>query len=91
MLFVVLGLAQLGIALAVRSIRDRSTRWANPGLLAAVALSGAAQIAAVTVEPLQVLLRTEPLSAAQLAACATVAVLPGAALAIVGKVRSRHD
>ncbi|WP_290859269.1 cation-translocating P-type ATPase [Hamadaea sp.] len=31
MLFVTLGLAQLGVALAVRARRDRADRWANPG------------------------------------------------------------
>jgi Ca2+-transporting ATPase len=91
MLFVVLGLAQLGVALAVRSRRDRAGRWANPSLLAAVALSGVAQVAAVILAPLRSLLRTEALSPTQLLICVAVAAIPGTALALIRKARSRHD
>jgi Ca2+-transporting ATPase len=90
MLFVVLGLAQLGVALAVRARRYHDQRWANPGLLAAIALSGIAQIAAVTFEPLRLLLRTEPLTVTQLAICAVAAVIPGAALTVIQKGRFHH-
>jgi Ca2+-transporting ATPase len=90
MLFVALGLAQLGVAMAVRARRSRDHRWANPGLLAAIALSGIAQIAAVTFEPLRLLLRTEPLSLTELAICATAAAIPGIVLALVQR-RRRHD
>jgi Ca2+-transporting ATPase len=91
MLFVVLGLAQLGVALAVRSRRTPANRWANPGLLAAIALSALAQIAAVTIEPLRLLLRTQPLSLTELAICAAVAAIPGIVLALVKKGTTRHD
>lgn len=77
MVFVVLGLAQLGIALASRATRPRGTRWANPGLLAAVALSALAQLAAVAIPALRALLGTAPLNATQLAFCAAAALLPG--------------
>jgi Ca2+-transporting ATPase len=90
MLFVLLGLAQLGVAMAVRARRSRGHRWANPGLLAAIALSAIAQIAAVTFEPLRLLLRTEPLSPTELAICATVAAIPAIVLAVARK-GSRHD
>jgi Ca2+-transporting ATPase len=78
--FVVLGLAQLGVALAVRAPRRRGGPG-NPGLAAAVALSAVLQIAAVAWAPLRTLLGTQPLTASQLAACAAVAAVPGAALA----------
>ncbi|BCJ75212.1 ATPase [Catellatospora sp. IY07-71] len=78
MVFVVLGLAQLGIALASRATRPPGTRWANLGLLVAVALSATAQLAAVAVPGLRTLLGTQPLNGSQLAFCAAVAVLPGA-------------
>ncbi|MBV1850481.1 cation-translocating P-type ATPase [Catellatospora tritici] len=82
MVFVVLGLAQLGIALASRATRPRGTRWANPGLLAAVALSALAQLAAVAVPALRTLLGTAALDPTQLAVCAAAALLPGTLAAI---------
>ncbi|NUT34349.1 MAG: cation-transporting P-type ATPase [Hamadaea sp.] len=80
MLFVTLGLAQLGVALAVRARRVPGQRWANPWLLVAVAGSAVAQVAAVLLEPLRALLRTEPLTGTQLAVCTAVAAGPGLAL-----------
>ncbi len=77
MVFVTLGLSQLGVALAVRAT---GAGWRNPGLLAALALSGLAQVAAVAVGPLRTLLGTQPLTLTQLAVCAMVALLPGAGL-----------
>jgi Ca2+-transporting ATPase len=88
--FVVLGLAQLGVALAVRAPRQRHRGTRNPGLAAAVALSAVLQVAAVTWEPLRVLLRTESLTPAQLAACACVAAVPGGALAVVRAIARRR-
>ncbi|MEV4413101.1 cation-translocating P-type ATPase [Catellatospora sp. NPDC049609] len=90
MVFVVLGLAQLGIALASRATRPRGTRWANPGLLAAVALSALAQIAAVAVPALRALLGTAPLTTTQLAVCAAAALLPGAVAAGWRSARRHH-
>ncbi|MCP2329362.1 Ca2+-transporting ATPase [Hamadaea flava] len=90
MLFVTLGLAQLGVALAVRARRDRAHRWANPGLLLAVGISALAQIGGVLAEPLRVLLRTEPLTGTQLLLCAAVAALPGLLLWAVNRRRGRR-
>jgi P-type Ca2+ transporter type 2C len=87
--FVVLGLAQLGVALAVRAPRQPGGSR-NPGLAAAVALSAVLQVAAVTWEPLRVLLGTESLTPAQLAACAGVAAVPGGALAVVRALARRR-
>jgi P-type Ca2+ transporter type 2C len=77
--FVVLGLAQLGVALAVRPTRAPGAAR-NWSLLCAVALSAVLQVAAVLLPPLQELLGTQPLSAGTLAACALVATVPGLAL-----------
>jgi Ca2+-transporting ATPase len=80
--FVVLGFAQLGVAIAVRAKRvpggDR-----NPGLAAAIAVSAILQAAAVTWTPLRELLRTDALTPAQLAVCILVAMIPGTLLATV--------
>jgi Ca2+-transporting ATPase len=80
-IFVVLGLAQLGVALAVRVPRGAGGRG-NPALLAAVALSAVLQVAGVLVPALRELLGTEWLTGTQLLGCAAVATLPGLALAL---------
>jgi Ca2+-transporting ATPase len=79
--FVVLGLAQLGVALAVRAPRRRGGPR-NPGLAAAIAVSTVLQIAGVAWAPLRVLLGTQPLTITELAGCAAIATLPGAGLAV---------
>ncbi len=84
MVFVTLGLTQLGLALAVRAT---GSGWSNPGLLVAVAISAVAQWAAVAFGPLRTLLGTESLSMAQVAVCAAVAVVPALALGISRKMR----
>ena len=78
-IFVVLGLAQLGVALAVRATPEPGTRR-NWSLLGAVAVSAVLQVGGVLLAPLQTLLGTESLTAMELSACAVVALLPGAAL-----------
>ncbi|MEU8075284.1 cation-translocating P-type ATPase [Catellatospora citrea] len=88
MVFVTLGLAQLGVALAVRSTRAAGSRWANPGLLAAVAVSAVAQVAAVAVPLLRTLLGTAPLTGAQLATCAGAALVPALLLWLWRTIRS---
>ncbi|MEV4483893.1 cation-translocating P-type ATPase [Micromonospora coxensis] len=88
--FVVLGLAQLGVALAVRAPRPAGARRANPGLLLAVAVSAALQVAGVLVGPLRELLGTDPLGADVLLACAAVSALPGLALRLARRL-SRPD
>jgi Ca2+-transporting ATPase len=78
--FLVLGLAQLGVALAVRAPRDRQHRYANSGLLAAVAVSAVLQVAGVLVPALRALLGTEALGPVALITCGAVAALPGLAV-----------
>ncbi|GAA3336550.1 HAD-IC family P-type ATPase [Amorphoplanes nipponensis] len=80
-MFVVLGLAQLGVALAVRAVPEPGTKR-NWSLLGAVALSAVLQVGGVLLGPLQTLLGTEALTVAELAACAAVALVPGLALRI---------
>jgi P-type Ca2+ transporter type 2C len=89
--FLVLGMAQLGVAVAVRAPRDRTDRRANPALLAAVAISAVLQIAGVLVPPLRALLGTDPLGPVTLAACAAVATLPGLAVHLAGRARLRKE
>ncbi|MEU4216708.1 cation transporting ATPase C-terminal domain-containing protein [Actinoplanes sp. NPDC026623] len=81
-MFIVLGLAQLGVALAVRAKAAPGTAR-NTALLGAVALSAILQVAGVLLAPLQLLLGTQPLTAAELLACTVVAAMPGLGLAIV--------
>ncbi|MFG2103955.1 cation-translocating P-type ATPase [Micromonospora echinaurantiaca] len=78
--FVVLGLAQLGVALAVRAPRPRGARRGNRALPVAVAVSALLQVAGVLLPPLRDLLGTAPLGAPELLACAAVSVLPGLVL-----------
>ncbi|MGC5306994.1 cation-translocating P-type ATPase [Micromonospora zamorensis] len=79
-IFVVLGLAQLGVALAVRASRPAGARHGNPGLLVAVAVSALLQVGGVLLAPLRELLGTDPLGPTVLLACAAVSVVPGLAL-----------
>ncbi|HEX6497461.1 MAG TPA: cation-transporting P-type ATPase [Micromonosporaceae bacterium] len=81
MIFVVLGLAQLGVALAVAAPRRRG-RPGNPSLFWAVALSAVLQVAGVLVGPLRTLLGTQPLTWSELGACALVAAVPGVVLGL---------
>ncbi|WP_244871047.1 cation-transporting P-type ATPase [Catellatospora sp. IY07-71] len=90
MVFMTLGLAQLGIALAVRAPRPPGSRQANPGLLAAVVVSALAQLAAVAVPLLRTLLGTHPLSPAQLATCAVTAMVPAMLLWLARSARQRR-
>lgn len=80
--FVVLGLAQLGVALAVRA-RRTARGHRNRALLAAVALSAVLQVAGVLFPPLRALLGTAPLAWIDLLACAVVGMLPGMALRVL--------
>ncbi|HET6213855.1 MAG TPA: cation transporting ATPase C-terminal domain-containing protein, partial [Micromonosporaceae bacterium] len=80
--FVVLGLAQLGVALAVRA-RRRPGEPGNPALGAAVLLSAVLQVAGVLVAPLRTLLGTEPLTILELTACTAIATLPGLGLRLL--------
>ncbi|MEU5936495.1 cation-transporting P-type ATPase [Micromonospora sp. NPDC047187] len=93
--FVVLGLAQLGVALAVRAPRLPGARHGNPGLLVAVAASALLQVGGVLFAPLRELLGTDPLGPSVLLACAAVSVVPGLALRLARRrpslASSRHD
>ncbi|WJK39685.1 cation-transporting P-type ATPase [Solwaraspora sp. WMMA2056] len=83
MIFVTLGLAQLGVALAVRARRPASgpgVRRANPALPVAVAAAAVLQLAGVYLGPLQALLGTEPLTLVELAGCTALAALPALVL-----------
>jgi Ca2+-transporting ATPase len=82
-LFTVLGLAQLGVALALR-VRRRGRNWA---LDAAVVLSFALQLGALWLPPLRTLLGTEALSLTEVAACAATAAIP----AVVTLITTRRS
>ncbi len=87
--FVVLGLAQLGVALAVRAPRPPGARRGNLALPVAVAVSALLQVAGVLLPPLRELLGTEALSAVDLLACAAVSVLPGLVLRLTRRATAR--
>ncbi|WFE27760.1 cation-transporting P-type ATPase [Solwaraspora sp. WMMD791] len=83
MIFVTLGLAQLGVALAVRARRSATGpggRRANPALPVAVAAAAVLQLAGVYLGPLQALLGTESLTLVELAGCTALAALPALVL-----------
>ncbi|MEV4140664.1 cation-transporting P-type ATPase [Dactylosporangium sp. NPDC049742] len=80
-LFLVLGLAQLGVALALRARGGGQRNWS---LDAAVGLSLVLQLAAVWLPPLQSLLGTTPLTLHQALACAAAAAVPGLATFLLG-------
>jgi len=88
MAFVTLGLAQLGVALAVRAPRRRG-QPGNPALGWAVAVSAALQLGGVAVAPLRTLLGTQPLSLRQVGVCVAAAAVPGVAVALIRRVRGR--
>jgi Ca2+-transporting ATPase len=85
-MFVVLGMAQLGVALAVRARPDPGTAR-NWSLLAAVALSGALQVGGVLLAPLRALLGTQPLTVNELLACAVAGTVPGLALHLIRRLK----
>ncbi|WP_344505783.1 cation-transporting P-type ATPase [Dactylosporangium maewongense] len=80
-LFLVLGLAQLGVALALRARGGGQRNWS---LDAAVGLSLVLQLAAVWLPPLQSLLGTTPLTLTQTLACAAAAAVPGLVTFLLG-------
>lgn len=84
--FLVLGLAQLWVALA---IRDRGAMRANRFLNIAVAGAVLLQVAAVTLPPLHRLLNTEALPAQAWVHCLLLSTVPALVLRLVAWVR-RH-
>lgn len=89
--FLTLGLAQLGVALAIRAPR-RSVGWRGRGLEAAVTLSAVLQVLAVIWGPLRDLLGTRMISGPDAIVILCLAALPGAVLAtgrLLGPARGR--
>jgi Ca2+-transporting ATPase len=86
-MFLVLGLAQLGVALAVRA-RPAAETCRNWSLIGAVVVCVILQLAGVLAGPLQDLLGTEPLTAATILVCCVIAVIPGLALRLADR---RHQ
>jgi Ca2+-transporting ATPase len=89
MIYLVLGVAQLGVAIALRrpsSRGDRRLRFLD------VAVGGAllAQCGPLFLAPLRDLLHLQPLTMSQLAMAAVCAVIPGLAVAIRRLWSSRH-
>ncbi|MCD4535505.1 cation-transporting P-type ATPase [Nocardioides sp. cx-169] len=87
--FVTLGLAQLGVGLAIRAPRAGVT-WRGRGLEAAVALAAVLQVLAVTWSPLRSLLGTDTLSWSDAATVLLLSVVPGAVLAAQRHRQSRR-
>jgi Ca2+-transporting ATPase len=87
--FVTLGLAQLGVALALRS-RTRRT-WRDRGLEVAVLSAALLQVLAVQVPLLQELLGTQSLSPQVLLVLFAVAAVPGLLVRLfAGRGQRRH-
>jgi Ca2+-transporting ATPase len=78
MIFLVLGLAQLGVAVALRRRGDGRLRFLDVSVAGAVLL----QVAGVFLPPLRALLGTEPLGAADLLVAVIAATVPGIAVAL---------
>ncbi|GGN84520.1 ATPase [Actinoplanes lobatus] len=83
-MFLVLGFAQLGVALAVRA-RPAPGAGRNRSLPAAVVVCLLLQVAGVLAAPMHTLLGTAPLPLATILACCAVATVPGAVLRIAGR------
>ncbi|MEO3860340.1 cation-translocating P-type ATPase [Acrocarpospora sp. B8E8] len=88
MIFITLGLAQLGVALAVRAPVPAEHRRRNRFLDLAVLTALIFQVAPMYLEPLRQLLRVEPLGAGELLLACGLAVIPGLVLAATRR-RSR--
>jgi len=82
-IFLTLTLCQLGVALALRPRHSRPA--SNPGLLVAVAVNVLLALLALWWPPLRELLRTEPLTAADLVPC----LLAAAGVAVVARLQTR--
>jgi P-type Ca2+ transporter type 2C len=84
--FVTLGLAQLGVALALRApVAHRTIR--QRGVETAVALAVVLQLAGLYLSPLQGLLGTEPLAPATLVVLVLLALVPGVVVSGARRVR----
>jgi Ca2+-transporting ATPase len=85
--FLVLGLAQLGVALA---IREPGAARRNSFLNVAVAGAVLLQVAGIGLPVLQNLLGTEPLPTGAWLHCCALAVVPGLVLWLTSSLRRRH-
>jgi Ca2+-transporting ATPase len=93
MVFLVLGLGQLGVALAIRARRSPDSDR-NRALPLAVLLSVGLLLAAVLVPVLRDLLGTAPLTVVQIVGCLVLAGAPASALLAarrLARLRSRHS
>jgi P-type Ca2+ transporter type 2C len=87
--FLTLGLAQLGVALALRAPRG-DTGWRGRGLETAVAGAALLQVGGVLFEPLRTLLGTEPVSASTFAMLLGLSLVPGLLIAVERLVRGHR-
>jgi Ca2+-transporting ATPase len=87
--FLTLGLGQLGVALALRAPRHGAT-WRDRGLEAAVLVAGLCQLAGVVVPGLRDLLGTDALPVADIVVLLAAAALPGLVVA-AGRMYSRRQ
>ncbi len=78
--FLTLGLAQLGVGLAIRAPR-RGVSWRGRGLEAAVAVAALLQVLAVAWAPLRSLLGTQAISVSHAVSLLALAAVPGGVLA----------
>ncbi|WP_067429705.1 cation-translocating P-type ATPase [Nocardioides jensenii] len=79
--FLTLGLAQLGVALAIRAPREGLT-WRARGLEASVAIAATLQVAAVAWAPLRDLLGTRTISVGDALQIFALSLVPGAVIAV---------
>jgi len=88
--FVTLGLAQLWVALALRSRTAQRRTWRQRGLEAAVLAAAVLQVVAVEVAPLQELLGTRSLGPLALLALGVVAAVPALVVRLAVVRPARH-
>ncbi|GEP33507.1 ATPase [Nocardioides szechwanensis] len=79
--FLTLGLAQLGVGLAIRSPRS-GLAWRSRGLEVAIAVAAGLQVLAVTWSPLRELLGTHPVPLPDAAALLALSAVPGVVLVV---------
>ncbi|CAI9407648.1 cation-translocating P-type ATPase [Nocardioides sp. T2.26MG-1] len=79
--FLTLGLAQLGVALALRAPRS-GLQWRSRGLEVAVLMAAALQVLAVAWSPLRDLLRTDTVPTADALLVLALSLAPGVVLAL---------
>jgi Ca2+-transporting ATPase len=88
--FLTLGLAQLGVALALRAPR-KGVGWRGRGLEIAVLGAAVLQVGGVLLPPLRSLLGTEPVAAPDFLVLLALSVVPGLLIGLEKLVRRRSD